>query len=256
MSEFPLLCIRGDECHTDGPRPTEQRAWFCHACEDRMRANLEHIAAAWDDLEAALTSSEVIYGEQGKQKHGGKTHGIRLSDAAVEARAKATAVTWFMVRDLLDRYDEQGRDLPIPRDQSTPSVAAWLAKWHVPSFAAHPGDQLALEVYDDLAETRRLVTRGAYPLGVRRIELGLPCDQHATSEVGKRVPCEGSLYATVARKGSTWSDLRCTADPEHVVPTTEWMHGSWQRKRVRAMDPRAALNFARQIATRHTSEDG
>ena len=49
----------------------------------------------------------------------------------------ASLLVWAMTRILLDDYDEEGRVLPVPKVQDTPTLAAWLAKWHVGHFASH-----------------------------------------------------------------------------------------------------------------------
>lgn len=254
MSEYPVLCLRGDQCRrgTD-PRPTEGRGWFCPACEDRMRANLATIHDRWDALSIAVTSVEAITGEQGRQKHGRKTQGLRVNHDAIEARRRATELVWFMIRDLLDRWDEQDRVLPLPDDQGTDTLALWLSRWRVIDFTTHPGDELALEVWTDADDVARLVRHATTPRPAM-VHVGIPCDEHGTSEAGERVPCEGSLVAAVT--DGALPDLRCDADPSHRVTVAEWMHASWKRTAGRTFDEGAVRDLVRRIGTRHTSEAG
>ena len=130
MTEFPLLC-RSPYCRPadhGGPRRTE-RAWFCPVCVDRIRSQLEAIAAAWPDLQDSLGASErVSSAEQGHQKNGGKSHGTALNERVSDAMRAASLLVWAMTRILLDDYDEEGRVLPVPKVQDTPTLAAWLAK--------------------------------------------------------------------------------------------------------------------------------
>lgn len=255
MSEYPILCLRGDACGPEGkpPRPTEGRGWFCPACEDRLRANLTFIAERWAPLTVAVTSVEAVTGEQGRQKRGGKTHGLRVSHDAIEARRRADALVSFMVHDLLDRWDEQDRTLPLPERRDTPALAKWLADWRVIDFTTHPGDELALEVWTDADDVARLVRHATTPRPAM-VHVGIPCDEHGTSEAGARVPCEGSLVAAVT--DGALPDLRCDADPSHRVTVAEWMHASWKRTAGRTFDEGAVRDLVRRIGTRHTSEAG
>ena len=238
MTEFPLLC-RSPYCRPadhGGPRRTE-RAWFCPVCVDRMRSQLESIAAAWPDLQDSLGASErVSSAEQGHQKNGGKSHGTALNERVSDAMRAASLLVWAMTRILLDDYDEEGRVLPVPKVQDTPTLAAWLAKLHVGHFASHPGDNLALETLEDIRTAHRNVMAAAYPKGGRKVETGLPCDQHGTSTMGERVPCEGTMVAYVA-PGMSWTpDLVCTVDPQHRLTPDVWQRPGWKRAHER-MDP-------------------
>lgn len=254
MSDYPLLCLRGNACGPEDkpPRPTEGRGWFCPACEERMRTNLATIHDRWEALSIAVTSVEAITGEQGRQKHGRKTQGLRVNHDAIEARRRATELVWFMIRDLLDRWDEQNRVLPLPDDHGTDTLALWLSMWRVTDFTTHPGDELALEVWIDVDDVARRVRWATTPRP-SIIDVGIPCDEHGTSDLGERIPCEGRLTAAVT-SGRSLPDLRCSADPTHLVTVSEWMHASW--KRTRSLDPGAVRDLVRQIGRRHTSEAG
>lgn len=253
MSEFPLLCLRGDACRRDGPRETGQRGWFCDACEDKMRDNLTAIAAQWADLEQAVTSIESVTGEQGKQKRGGKTHGIRVNHDAIDVKRQAEEVVAFMVHDLMDRYDEDDRDLRLPDDRSTPTLADWVARWHLTEFTSHPSDHVALEAWDDVSEVAWQI-RNALAPRVRRIDTGLPCEEHGTSDMGERVPCPGRLRAYL--RGDATPDLVCTEDRTHRISRADWMRSSWQRRASRDLDPTGVRELLRKIGVRHTSETG
>lgn len=255
MTEYPLLCIRGDKCHEDGPRITGQVAWLCGSCIQKMTENLQLIADSWLDLEKSLVAAGAVLREQaGKQKRGGKTHGLEINETVLQARDEAAKHLRWMVRDLMDGYDQDGRVLLIPQTQTIPAVAAWLAQSHVGYFAAHASDRIALECWGDLAEIRRLIMRGAYPLGAGKLSLGLPCEQHATSELGERVPCTGTIYTMTSRKADGYSDLQCSVDPAHRITAAEWMAGSWRRRHVRDFDVEAVDRLMRNLGVRHTSQ--
>lgn len=255
MSDFPLLCLRGDDCRPgDVPRTTGQVAWFCSPCTDAMRENLDLIATAWTDIERALVSMGGALREQaGRQKRGGKTHGLVLNETVVEARTKSTALLRFMVLDIRDTCDSTGRVLLLPRVRTVPIVARWIAQSRVGDFAAHESDHIALETWDDLAEIRGLIMRGAYPLGVGKLSLGIPCEQHATTDMGERVPCPGTLYTLTSRRADGYSDLVCTEDKAHRVAPSEWLAGSWRRRHTRDMDPDGVAALLGRLGVRHTS---
>lgn len=254
MTDFPILCIRGPRCRgVEGPR-TAGQSWFCVPCTDKMRENLELIATSWLDVERALVSMGSVLREQaGKQKRGGKTHGLMLNETVVEARAKSAAYLRWAARDLMNAYDEAGRVLLLPEHRTVPAVARWIAEYHVDAFAAHESDHIALEAWDDLAEIRRLIMRGAYPMGLGKLSLGLPCEQHGTSEEGERIPCTGTLFTVTSRKADGYSDLVCTEDGAHRVTPADWMAGSWRRRHTREMDEGAVARLMRGLSVQHTS---
>ena len=254
MTEFPLLCIRGEQCHRDGPRTTGQTAWFCAACIQKMRENLELIATAWLDVERALVSMGAALREQaGRQKRGGKTHGLVLNETVVEARTKSAAYLRWAARDLMGTYDEAGRVLLLPENHTVPAVAQWIAESHLEDFTAHESDHIALEAWGDLAEIRSLIMRGAYPLGMGKLVLGIPCEWHGTSETGERTPCTGTLYTITSRKADGYSDLVCSEDRAHRVSPAEWLAGSWRRRHQRDMDQGGVDRLMRGLGLRHTS---
>lgn len=253
MTDYPLLCIRGTACTSTGGRQTEQRGWFCPVCEDRLRDHLNAIAERWPALCIAVTSVEAITGVQGRQKRGGKAHGLRVNLDAIEAKKRAEEHLTFMARDLMDRFDEEGRELRLPDDTSPPGLAAWVAAWHLSAFTTHPGDDLALEIWDDTADIARRIGRAIAPRRVR-VDTGIACEQHGTSDTGERVPCEGRLRAVVV--GAQTPDLVCSLDPDHKVASADWMRSSWQRRASRNLDPRGVTALMRQVQVRHTSESG
>lgn len=232
MTEFPLLCT-SPHCRPaerGGPRRTN-RAWVCDVCVDQARQQLDGIAAAWPDLQESLARAEHISDpDQGHQKNGGKSHGTLLNEAASDAAREATRVVWFMVRCLLDDYDEQDRTLTLPKDQDTPTLAAWLSRWHVDHFASHPGDTLALEVLKDVRNAARMVRAAAYPSGGRRVETGLLCEQHSTSDAGERVPCPGAMYAWVQPGMTHTPDLVCSEDDTHRIDPATWQRAGWKAR--------------------------
>lgn len=249
MTDYPILCINPHCRHEDegGPRRTFT-AWFCPICIDNATRQLADIADTWGDLEEALTRSETGRdSEQGKTKNGGKgATGIEINERAVHARTRATTLVWFLIRDILDRYDEHGRALTLPGDQTTPSLARWLARWHVAGFATHPGDEFAIEVFADIRGARKDVRAAAYPTGARKLETGLPCIEHATTDAGERVPCAGTLHTWVGPHMEGLPDLVCSEDRSHKVDPTTWRRNALTRG---AFDPTAATRLANVLTS-------
>ena len=252
MTQYPVLCINPG-CRPDdlgGPRRTEN-AWFCTACIDRASTNLDHIADTWEDLEESLTRSEIGRDtEQGKTKNAGKgATGIQINERALHARTKTSALMWFMIRDILDRYDETGRTLTLPTDQTTPSLARWLAKWHIAGFATHPGDELAVEVFVDIRRARNDVHSAAYPTGAKKLETGLPCVEYGDSDTGEHVKCPGTLHAWVGPQTATLPDLVCSEDRAHKVDPTTWQRAGWKRAHSGRLDHDAMARLAHALTS-------
>lgn len=249
MTEYPLLCInpRCRKPEEGGPRRAFN-AWFCPPCIDTTTTHLHDIANAWDDLEEALMHSEAGRdGEQGKTKNAGKgATGIVINERAVHARTKASALAWFLIRDILDRYDEDGRTLTLPADQTTPSLYRWLASWHINGFATHPGDEFAIEVFVDIARARRDVRAAAYPTGARKFGTGLPCVEHITTVDGDRAPCPGTMHAWVGPQTAALPDLVCSEDRTHKVDPVTWRRAGL---RGATLDPAAATRLANALTS-------
>ena len=237
MSEFPALCIAsGCRPATEAdpeptPRRTNSRAWLCVVCVSRGRKDLERIADTWPDLEEALQRPEGSRDEQGRTKHGQVQVGLPLNERASEAKREASAHIWFMIRILDEHHADQGLTLPLPADRSIPGLCRWLADWRVEEFARMPGgDQLALEVFGDLANACRAVRSAAYPRGGRWVETGLPCESHATTDSGERVPCTGTMGAWVTPQMGHRPDLVCTLDDTHRITPDLWERAGWKRR--------------------------
>lgn len=243
MTEYPALCS-STHCRPDergGPRRTE-RAWFCPTCVDRMREQLgygytnhlgEHIpgiAEMWADLEDNLARNETITDpDQGHQKNGGKAHGSVINEGVSEAMRDARNLVWFLVRAILDHADNHGTNIKIPDDQSTPSLADWLARWHIDTIAAGVGRMTALAAIEDTRSAWLACKRRAYPTGGRKVDLGIPCEHHGTNDMGERTTCPGVMVAYVSPARSGLPDLVCTEDDSHRLAPEVWMRDGWKR---------------------------
>ena len=234
MTEYPLLCANAAHCRPEdhgGPRQT-LRAWFCPTCIDKWRAKLREMAAMWPDLEVALTRPEpsaLAKDEQGRQKRGLGSTGLALNDRASDAMRDVGQYAIFLARVLLDE-----RDVRPPARTDPPSLLRWVADWHLDFFAAHDDEALAQGVLDDAHEYARAGRKVAYPTGARRIDTGIACVAHTTSDLGERIPCTGTLYGVAVPGTTTYAtlpDLVCTDDYTHRVEPATWRSPKWQARR-------------------------
>lgn len=244
MTEYPLLC-QSPHCRPadhGGPRRTN-RAWVCDVCIDRAREQLgwgwtdkrgRHqpgIAEMWPDLQDNLARAErTADPDQGHQKNGGKAHGTGLNEAVSEAMRAATAHIWFLTRVTLDLADEDKRTLRLPSAQDTPSLAGWLADWHVDALVSRPGMLTALAIIEDTASIHTQVRRAAYPSGARKVETGMACTEHTTTPDGARTPCPGAMVAWVHTGMDHTPDLVCTEDDTHRVDPATWQRAGWKAR--------------------------
>lgn len=242
MKEFPLLCSSGKKCRPNderGPRRTE-RAWFCEVCIDKLRERLHAIADAWDDLEEALIGEGGMHGEP---TTGSKDVGLRLNEKAANARARATADLWAYARIVFEWADENGRQLVAP--PSIPGLARWIADWHLDVFVRHVGSYSALAFSDGVHELSRAVRNAAYPSGAHKVETGLRCTEHGTSEGGERVPCVGAMVAWIRPQATDLPDLVCTEDETHTIDPATWQRAGWKRA---ALNPSGMELLAKRLA--------
>ena len=230
MREFPLLCIN-PRCRPEdhgGPRRTEH-AWFCPVCIDHAREALDFIADSWADLEEAIVQSRVSVGDPVK---GSRDVGLVLNEAASNARHRATADIWAFARIVFDWADDADRSIASPSDQSIPGLARWIANRHLDVFTKHAGRLTAESFIGDVREIRSAVRRAAYPSGARKVETGLRCTEHGTSDQGERVECVGEMVAWVVPQAVTLPDLVCTEDNTHRLDPSTWQRAGWKRAHV------------------------
>ena len=260
MTEWPALCTN-PHCRPPehgGPRPT-QHAWFCPTCFDRLRQQLGHgwtdtqgrhhpgITQMWADLQDNLARTEhATDPDQGHQKNGGKSHGTGLNEAVSDAMRACTKHVWFLTRTILDIADQLDRHIRLPTDQDTPTLAAWIADWHTDWLTTRTGRLTAATIIEDTHTIHRQVRRAAYPSGGRKVETGLPCDQHTTTTRGERTPCPGHMIAWVTPDMTHTPDLVCTEDQMHRVDPATWQRQGWKTRHA-TMNQTGARALAAQI---------
>lgn len=258
--EYPLLCSKGETCRPadkGGPRRTNH-AWLCEVCTERLREDLTTgpkdyhsgryekpgIADAWADLEDALMRSEAPEGETGKQKRGMVAVGSGVNEKASEARALATNLVWFVLQVARDVADERKRSFRPPHGDLG-VLARWAADWAVDDVVRYAGEHECVDIANDARTVARAVYSAAYPSGVHWVEVGLPCEDHGTSELGERIPCAGVMRALVGT--GAIPDLVCNVDESHILEPARWEREGWRRAH-RKFNPAGVANIARKLA--------
>lgn len=226
MTEFPTLCI--GRCRPEnegGPRETGRRSWFCPTCADKARAKLLEVANTWPMLVDALAHPDGARDESGKQKHGMVSVGLVLNERVSDVmRGVGNGITFYTRVVMFER------DATPPEDQSTPNLARWLATWHVDYFLTHEDEGIAAALVDDAHGYARMVRTTAFPSGAKRLETGVLCVEHATSEAGERTPCSGMLYVVTRPGVGVLPDLVCSDDDTHRVDPATWCRSRWQAR--------------------------
>lgn len=232
------LCV-GDCRPADhgGPRQAEHGRHLCSVCVDRMWENLHGIAKVWSDLEARLGTEQS--GAMTTRVMSSPDRGLVINEAVSTTIREVRAWLEFVARMVIDE-----RNLSAgPKDQTAPGLAKWLAR-HVDWLGKHPDESMASSLSIEAAQHHRDVKRRAYPSGVRRMDFEqIHCTEHSTSDLGERVPCEGTMYAMILPWTSGCPDLTCTVDQTHQVEPATWMRPGWKRH----LDPAAAARFLGKI---------
>ncbi len=226
-------------CHCG--KPIHDGAHLCGGCVDQMRTNLETIADRWTDLLDILANSNAgTSSEGGKSRH---VHtGIDLNEAASKARREANDLTWFILQILRDDYEDTGRTFdPPPGDIDT--TLRWIARWHLPHITAKGAEETALEIQQDIQRVERASHHALSP--ARWVDVNLACVEHGTSDIGERIPCDGTMRAKVGIE--TMPNLVCTSDPTHIVPPASWVRARYLHNR--GLDETAARALVGRIVS-------
>jgi hypothetical protein len=216
-----------------------QGANLCPTCGEDLRANLTKIADRWPDLEQALTTPGTG-GEQGKTRNGMIAVGTNVNEAAVRARRACTDVVWFTYQVIREDYETADK---LPSQDFTPHMATWLACWHVSHVTHKTAQETAEEVARDVERAERLTYQVCETTPPRKIDTGMPCEEHSTTEMGERVPCPGRMNTALTE---SMSDLVCSVDPTHRIPPNVWGALKWKMKH-HGVDEGAARNLLRRI---------
>lgn len=167
--------------------------------------------------------------------------------AVSDTIAEITSWTYFLARTLHDEVtvERDGHAQPwTPATQQMPAMLDEIARWRIGHFTEHDDEMLALAVADDATDYRRKVRNVIAPTGARRIDLRVPCLEHGTDDLGRRVPCPGSYYTLLA-PDRPLGDMVCTEDREHHMTPAEWQAA---RRRGR-FNPDAVHNLLARVSS-------
>lgn len=196
----------------------ERGSWLCTNCTERLRKLLMLIESSWGMLEALLYPGAPKGGERVSSTNTGSP--APLDVAVADVMDSARQLVWSMVEHLIE-------DLPgkrLPEDQSTPTLAGWLGRYHVQYFASHPEDSLPKAVLPELNDMIRTIRAQIYPTGQRRLDIPVPCAQHRVNDRGQFVKCGGQLFAYVRDSADgRGSEVICAADEAHTIQEYEWL---------------------------------
>lgn len=245
MSERPVLCASSVCRPADhgGPRRTAPGSALCAVCRDRIVEDMDDIAECWADLQERLA---VGGSKAGQPLTGSKVPGLVLNERASQAAFDVTAWVWFLIRLIVDERTD--RHIQLPKDQDTPTLLIWLAKWHALWLAEHPDNDLAASFSQEAHHLRRAVRKAAFPTGARVVEF-CPCMEHATTEEGERVPCDGTIRAIIAHADDRLPPaVGCDGTLEQHTWTPSQWHALARKLAIIAPNQDAAAHFLRQIS--------
>ena len=197
---------------------SERGSWLCVECTERLRKLLGMIDSSWEMLEELLLPGAPKGGERVSSGNTGSPAPLDVNVADVMSAARG--LVWSLVEHLIE-------DLPgkrMPADQSTPSLAGWLGRYHVQYFASHPEESLPQALLPELDEIVRSIRNQIFPTGQRRLDIPTACAQVRINEKGKRVTCGGQMFAYVRdRADGRGSEVQCMEDPAHTIQEHDWL---------------------------------
>jgi len=177
---------------------------LCPTCDDRMRADLHLVAERWEEAQAALHPSRGGDSE----RHAQRTEAplplnVSVSDALMIVRDNI----WSVALRLVD--DHPG--LSLPADQTTPSLAEWLARWQMLKIAGAKDKGFTRQAYWWVAEAADQIASKTY---------GTETTAEIPNQFCKRPGCKGKLF--VAERSDGVRTVRCAEDANHAVQWDTW----------------------------------
>lgn len=182
---------------------------------DKIAGHLRTIRRSWPDMLPTGPSSG-----QGDRVSATKEPPPPAPIAILSLRREVCEVLVSWVRLVVDdAVDVNGGTMSVTLDgQDAPAMAGWLLTW-ADWLADHEAAHVAL---DELGSMARKCEDVVTQRRVRRFRVG-PCIDHGTTDMGERVPCTGTLEATLSTEDDLLpSVLRCDVDPTHAYSASEW----------------------------------
>ena len=184
---------------------------------ETLRDDLHSVADDWDDLQTAAV--HPVKGPPGERVDATPDHDLRVGWTALDLIRRVESDIWFALRVLADETSG-----PLPVNKPTVEQLRYLADWRAPWLARHP--DIGAAICTDWAKTALDVQRAARPERRRRIDVGVPCPEHATSDLGERIPCPGGLGVTIGPATDLMPDLVCDHDDTHRISPEEWLRAA------------------------------
>lgn len=195
-----------------GPRETPHV--ICDSCARHFASNLEAIAAAYDDVAAAIggTSSYVI--KEFTAAGGTMETGLVINEAASKTRADIEGFTRWLVGTVLET-----KPTTRPPSGTVPERLRWVVRWHTTVFTVKLDRDRIIEAATSAKTAAHAARRAAYPSGDRWLPLPGTCRHDIDGE-----HC-GAELAAVIRKDTSFrpSAIQCVNDQGHSIPSTEWV---------------------------------
>lgn len=216
---YPEVC--GVHAEESDWVPADRRSNLCEACRDQLASSLRMIERYWDEVMDALQRGT---GGGGSERMGGSdVHApLPINAHASDAMRLARDAVWSAVDQLVMDKDA----VRLPDDQSTPSLAGWLARWHVEYLAGHPNGSWTVEWYAEIQQAAEGIEKASAD-GVVEVYTEKPCGHKeyvvkGEGEQRKRqvVKCPGMV--TLVQRPGVGQVAVCSVDPVHAVSADVW----------------------------------
>ncbi len=195
---------------------------ICSECEEKLWLALRMVDDRWDDAQDSLAPGR---GGGSERKTPREEPPVPLRVEVVDAMRDAGQAIWKLAFAVTDRYI----DVRLPDDQSTPSLAGWLARSMVPRIVQVPDPVWVLKAYwwaIEAGSKIEKVTEG----GETEVVLPDLCKIVVMSEDGKPVVCGGEVKAVWQHMPKERKVVQCTRNRDHFIPFDVWQKQQAARK--------------------------
>lgn len=207
----------------------ESKSNLCRECREELGRSLRGIEAWWPEVEDALARGR---GGGGSERAGSDVHPpLPINAIASDAMRLARDAVWSGVDQLVMDRD----DVRLPDDQTTPSLAGWLARWHLSHLAAHPNGSWTVEWYEEIQLAAEAMEKASGEGCTPEVLTEHECKRMVRVEVDEKEvlrKCGGQLIAVEPRDGA--KSIKCSKDSGHSIPWDIWS------QMMRARKPRGA----------------
>lgn len=210
---------------------------LCQVCTDRLSADLRLVAERWDEAQDALQPGSGGQSERHAQQTAAPLPiNVAVSDALRIARDNV----WSVAIRLVDDHD----GLTLPADQTTPSLAEWLAAWQSLKIAGARDRKWTRDAYWLIAAAADQIAAKTYGLPTTVEIRDIFCRHRVLVDPqvpGKLQDCGGVLEAVERSDG--FKTVRCQTDARHSIQWDTWtnMLKSFGAKKRRGARPKMRI---------------